>query len=809
MTPALYNQVLDRLTGEAALEPEVVQLVDAACQGQNALNVELETLGTSRATRRASERPGVEKPGAAYLKTLEVAGFRGIGPASKLEVRPGPGLTLVVGRNGSGKSSFSEGFEALLTGESRRWSSRHKDWRHGWQNLHTAENTHVEATLTVEGMEPVVLRRVWKAGGDVDGSELRARCGASALEGGLDALGWLEPLVTYRPFLSYAELGAVLEEPSKLYDPLKRILGLEEIAEAVKRLSTARKGCDDLRKLVKTGRAALLVQLAAIDDERAAVCKEALSGKKHDLEAIERVVLVNDDDDDATATDHLRRLAQLPGPDLGRVDEAVAAVRTALATRADLAVAADAESAGLAQILEHALNHVQAFGGPCPVCETPLGDGWAAEARRRLDLAKTRAADMSRADSELKRAAGVLGALITPVPACLPHAVELGLGDEALTAWRAWATAPDDARELCEHVESKGVDLCVALEGLRPAARTRLESLQSVWTPVARSLVAWLVNARRAESEHATRTALNKAEAWLKATEASLRDDLFEPIAGRAQEIWKLLRQNSNVDLAGVKLDGAGTRRRVVLDVTVDGTEGVALGVMSQGELNALALSLFIPRMTLGESPFHFVVIDDPVQAMDPHKVDGLAMVLAGVAKTRQVIVLTHDNRLYEAIRRLGIEATVLEAQRRAESVVELVPLLDPVDRHLGDAIHCAHDRDKIGRKIAGHTVPTFCRLAIEAACTEVFRRRRLAGGEPHLEVERALEKTEGTHKLLALALDQHPDTVYTYLKKSHGSGSVDLIRRIKAAAHTHYSGDLFQLVRDTRALTDSLRGAT
>ena len=59
--------------------------------------------------------------------------------------------------------------------------------------------------------------------------------------------------------------------------------------------------------------------------------------------------------------------------------------------------------------------------------------------------------------------------------------------------------------------------------------------------------------------------------------------------------------------------------------MTVDGVPGAALGVMSQGELHSLALSLFLPRATLSESPFRFVVIDDPVQSMDPARVDGLA----------------------------------------------------------------------------------------------------------------------------------------------------------------------------------------
>jgi predicted ATPase len=112
-------------------------------------------------------------------------------------------------------------------------------------------------------------------------------------------------------------------------------------------------------------------------------------------------------------------------------------------------------------------------------------------------------------------------------------------------------------------------------------------------------------------------------------------------------------------------LSGSATQRKVELSVTVDGVDGVALGVMSQGELHALALSLFIPRATLDDSPFRFIVIDDPVQSMDPSRVDGLARVLESAAADRQVVVFTHDDRLPEAVRRMGIDATVLEVTRR------------------------------------------------------------------------------------------------------------------------------------------------
>src|SRR5688572_18807629 len=98
---------------------------------------------------------------------------------------------------------------------------------------------------------------------------------------------------------------------------------------------------------------------------------------------------------------------------------------------------------------------------------------------------------------------------------------------------------------------------------------------------------------------------------------------------------------------------------------------------MSQGELHAIALSLFLPRATLPESPFRFIVIDDPVQSMDPSRVDGLARVLERAAKGAQVIVFTHDDRLPESVRRLGIDARVIEVTRREGSVIELRTALD------------------------------------------------------------------------------------------------------------------------------------
>src|SRR6185503_7147940 len=146
----------------------------------------------------------------------------------------------------------------------------------------------------------------------------------------------------------------------------------------------------------------------------------------------------------------------------------------------------------------------------------------------------------------------------------------------------------------------------------------------------------------------------------------------------------------------------------------VDGIAGAALSVMSQGELHSLALSLFLPRATLSESPFRFVVIDDPVQSMDPARVDGLARALEETARTRQVIVFTHDDRLPEALRRLQINTTILGVTRRPKSVVEIRTALDPVRAHIEDALALVHTTE-LPREVLRTLVPGFCRSALEA----------------------------------------------------------------------------------------------
>jgi hypothetical protein len=229
---------------------------------------------------------------------------------------------------------------------------------------------------------------------------------------------------------------------------------------------------------------------------------------------------------------------------------------------------------------------------------------------------------------------------------------------------------------------------------------------------------------------------------------------------------------------------------------------------MSQGEVNALALSIFIPRATLAASPFRFLIIDDPVQAMDPAKVDGLARVLQDVSRSRQLIVFTHDDRLPEAVRRLGVPARILEVNRRPGSIVDVRSALTPVERQLKDAQDLCAD-DSLPNNVAARVVPGLCRLAVEAAFIEAIRRRQLRAGRPHAEVEAAIEAADTTTKKAALAM--FGDTargadVLPRLDNWQGSAA-DTYQALNRGAHDEHHGSLRSLVQQTRSMTQLIAG--
>lgn len=795
------------------VEPAVANLVLAAFGGVDSVDRLL----------REGELPAVVADGAgptpvgAYINSVAVEGFRGIGPRATLEVAPGPGLTLVVGRNGSGKSSFAEALEVAFTGDNQRWANRSAVWKEGWRNLHHPP-TAIEVSLAVEGVSGATFaRRTWEDNADLGDSHVEVQPHGHK-KTTLAFLGWEDALTTHRPFLSYSELGSMLDEgPTKLHDAVSSVLGLEELPAAEKALKDARLGRERRQKAVSAQRTEILEMLETVEDDRARKVIARLRTTPMDLSTVEAIVTAPAESDASGELAVLSRLCGYSFPSADDVRASAAELRDARGELAELAGTQVDRLLRGASLLEEALRFREEFAETtCPICATSnvLTAEWAATAERQAKEQAAAASEARRAKARAEKALRAGRGLIENVPQAIRDARGLELVDVApvIAAWSEWVGLADgDADELVERLEATAHDVRSALDALQAEARAETERRQDTWRPIALNLAAWLAEAREAQDNAAVVPTIKRAETWLKNEAVAIRNERFAPIAEEASALWKLLRQRSNVQLGRIELKGAGVARRVVLDVTVDDVPGAALGVMSQGELNALALSLFFPRATLEESPFRFIVIDDPVQSMDPAKVDGLAKVLERTAGGRQVIVFTHDDRLPEAIRRLGIDAKVIEVARAERSIIELRPALTPVERHVDDA-RAVVSTAELPDDVRARVVPGFCRLAVEAGCIDAVRRRRIGRGEPYAAVERLLESAQKMTTLASLALFDDPTRggdVLGTINSKFGRRAADAFRRANEGAHRPVEGDLRELISESaklaRGLADSV----
>jgi recombinational DNA repair ATPase RecF len=665
---------LVRRADERGLSETTRRLAIAACDGETPLE---EVLAGSRAV----DGPvvDVEPPAArmlAELGSVRVSGFRGIGAEAVLELPRGPGLTLVVGANGSGKSSFAEAIEVALTGDNARWRGRSKVWREGWRNLHVPEPARVRVDVLVD-VGTVQVERAWSSDGELETAALSVH-GADGAPTSLGALGWEQGLGVYRPFLAYSELGAVLDDgPTALHDALSAVLGLDVLTAAAKRLRDTRLVRERQWKQVVEAGKAVAAQVETLDDDRARTAAAQLRTPEPSASVLRDLVTGTGTGVDRSL-ELLRQLVTVRGPDLDGARRRATDLLDAADALGDHAGSDAARDLEIADLLGAARRMHETHGDhACPVCRTGhLDAAWAGTARDREQGLRRSAAAVQRATARLESARTAVRQLVGPAPGIVERGGVAGVSTSdvmrAYEAWQAVAQEPDPRRQATALL-AVAEELTTAVRVLREEADSLLRAREDAWRPLAAHVARWLEDAEAARERSLAVPELRAAERAVTAILEDIRRERWAPIAEQSRQIWAALRQRSNVSVEEVALAGSGVRRRVEVQVTVDGVAAAALGVMSQGELHALALSLFLPRATLPESPFRFVVLDDPVQAMDHERVDGLARVLDAVAMERQVVVFTHDDRLREALRRLGITATVLEVIRGRGSEVRIV----------------------------------------------------------------------------------------------------------------------------------------
>ena len=358
----LYHEMLAELA-ELDVDDRTLDLVMASLVGEAAVEQVLE--GELFDHPSTGENEAEAQASSVYIHDITVSGFRGIGSEVQLEIPPGPGLTVVVGRNGSGKSSFAEALELLLTGDTLRWKDKTGVWKEGWRNLHDGSAPAISARFRVDGKPGfTTVQRRWSESGELDeGSSTAQHHGEKRTD--LPGIGWDDPLDLYRPILSYNELGMIGARPSELHDTLAAVLGLEELAGATKALQAARLSRTKQQKEVNRERLdSLLPRLEALEDERAKAAFKALKKRKRDLDALARLGAAPEAEQES-----LGALANLRVPHEEEVLAVADCVEAAYQNAMRLADT-DAEKAQrLVGLLAAALDHHRRHGDePCPVC---------------------------------------------------------------------------------------------------------------------------------------------------------------------------------------------------------------------------------------------------------------------------------------------------------------------------------------------------------------------------------------------------------------------------------------------------------
>lgn len=436
--------------------------------------------------------------------------------------------------------------------------------------------------------------------------------------------------------------------------------------------------------------------LATIEDERAVRALALLRKREPDLDAA-RILATGTAPQQPVELVALKSLAELRAPTDQDVAAAVRNLRESIQALVSASTTSVERLERRADLLQQALTfHLRDGDGKCPVCgEGDLDTAWRQRVESELATEREEITRRRVARRGLDVAINAARALIrsTPEPAA-PVGLELATLTAARSHWQNWCSLPGDAEKLAIQMEAVHAELVTAFDELRLEAAASLAEREDAWVPVALRLAEWVRLARRAQHEKPIKARCDAAGRFMAEAAKRLRQRRLGSVEDKARSIWAALRQDSNVDLGGIELKGQGTRRHVELHAAVDGTEAQALGVMSQGELHALALALFLPRATTAGSPFRFIVLDDPIQAMDPAKIDGFVRVLVELAKDRQVVVLSHDDRLPQVVRLLAVEARIVEVHRDTNSVVTVAGCQDAAQRYLSDAFALARDTE-------------------------------------------------------------------------------------------------------------------
>ena len=284
-----------------------------------------------------------------------------------------------------------------------------------------------------------------------------------------------------------------------------------------------------------------------------------------------------------------------------------------------------------------------------------------ADLRRRLDELSdviARGAELSTAVTDAATALAQLEAEEQEYHAVTcklaEHATALGAAapavDESLEV--VWERLNEIAARRLENLNSRGRLLSGATElvGRLRDTISRSEQLTAKIAGIAQSSQTWQ---RRIDEANRRREIGRAVHTAASNTRAAIVERVFTQ---SLNDVWRDVFSRLAPSEPFVPAFGLPTTKRAALKLHLEtihksgGSAGSPSMMLSTGNLNTAALSLFIALHLAVESQFSCLVFDDPVQSMDEVHIAQFAGLLRMLCKRhgRQIVIAVHERELFE-----------------------------------------------------------------------------------------------------------------------------------------------------------------
>jgi ABC-type Mn2+/Zn2+ transport system ATPase subunit len=668
------------------------------------------------------------------LVRIRILGFQGVGVPFDLTIDPTPGITVVHGPNGSGKSSVADAVETALLGRPRPSTPASSGARAPlWDRRHCgrdAQRAHVQVTLQ-HGVEELVLTTRIDPDGRVVQRTVTHDDGGGPVAIHLDDGTWQSALAGHRPVFGYAALERQVQTAANLREFLEPLLAYGGCVEALK-AAVDEAAAPSLAAATHFNNA-----LYQTRDTVSTVDAERRRDDEPDLPPLTWPAIVDDPETWIAAHGLTDEAAEITEVTLGHgarirtaLDQALAAVDEAEAAETSL----HARLSGPLHALHAAATTLDDPGQTCPVCGS-ADVAWVPSLASQLDGLVALDQLLRTARAQLRRLGDALNRDLEPIVEVLEHGVcdpeivaaarptfeasavlrshldehggtptadtraALRAAAQALTG-DAWSAAVADAANRAEH-----------RAGWLRARRAAVLPLLRVWTAAA-------ADGRDAESWSAARTSVGDLRNVVRAERAGTLNNLA------AAAVRDLL-----ADVGLTLTDVSVQTYQAGLHVTDESGQPVELSMLSAGQRNALLLA---PLLAVAQGgPFRFLVIDDPVHALDEIRVDLLARKLYDIAQNRRVLVLTHDERLTEHLIALTPTCDVHSIERDiATGAVTTTARAAMWTVLIADARATLAEITKQPRGVTispTDLVRGFCRMAVDAALRQLVTTAAIA----------------------------------------------------------------------------------